>query len=266
MKSNNKPHVTNVNFSTMYSPLRHHTKRLILGNYVKPFLLSIGLFVVGSFLLLFSLSKSTSFSERVSGYRRSNGTYVRGYSRRPSGGVSHDMPYEILGAVSVLLAVTGVAIGGMTCKDYQDTSDWDLLPAIDFSPNLPPCPRSIQLIDIPSNLSKARKAWSCVECELIIHPGNTYFKVHDRYFSLKREQVTSTKYGIQFERMCLNCKKKLQEWSNSEMARKPQYEKEMQLYQEAGLRENKKEEEIKHRLYVKVFGYKYEDTKKIELT
>jgi len=38
-------------------------------------------------------SHLTPYSVSVSGYYRSNGTYVRPYKRRPSGGVNHDEPY-----------------------------------------------------------------------------------------------------------------------------------------------------------------------------
>ncbi len=44
--------------------------------------------------ITYNQSHLTPYSVSVSGYTRGDGTYVRGYNRRPPGSVSHDLPYQ----------------------------------------------------------------------------------------------------------------------------------------------------------------------------
>jgi hypothetical protein len=52
--------------------------------------------IVGIFIFLYAQSNLTPYSVHVSGYYRSNGTYVNPYTRRPPGSVNHDEPYGVV--------------------------------------------------------------------------------------------------------------------------------------------------------------------------
>ncbi len=77
------------------------------------------LFPLSIFILFISVSiyikagqHLTPYSVKVRGYHRSDGTYVRPHTRRPTGGAIHDAPYESKRSSSVIFILIG---SGMLC-------------------------------------------------------------------------------------------------------------------------------------------------------
>jgi hypothetical protein len=77
-------------------------------------------------ICLTACDELTPFSVSVSGYYRSDGTYVRQHSRRPPGGAQHDKPYEILGFISFVSIVASAAFVGITANTLRKEWHFEL--------------------------------------------------------------------------------------------------------------------------------------------
>jgi hypothetical protein len=118
----------------------------------------------------FAGSKITPATIAVREYVRSDGTHVSGYSRRPSGSVPHDQPFEYI-QFSALIAVLGATFWtGRSIYRFVGAPPLSLLPPLDPA-LLPPRPTDIV---IPVKTATARKLWSCEDCDTELRPGATY--------------------------------------------------------------------------------------------
>jgi hypothetical protein len=141
--------------------------------------------------------KPTPKSVSVSGYHRSDGTYIHPYHRRPSGAAQHDAPYEAaaqnkrMGGGFVSL-IGGIVVAIVLVRFFA-TPDWDLLPDLKYTSHLPPKPRDFE---VPSFTARARAFWVCCRCSQTITPGDAYYYAH-----------VGRKY-------CLHCRNRLSdEWA-----------------------------------------------------
>ena len=125
-------------------------------------LIGIALYSAGS-------AGMTPASVSVRGYTRSDGTYVRPYSRRPPGSVARDKPYVTQKNIGFLLIIGGVLIAWRTGYRYRNASDDELLPHVVVNIS-PPSP-----VRVPDKCAKSRKTWSCLDCERPIFPSDTYY-------------------------------------------------------------------------------------------
>ena len=92
------------------------------------FRIALIIFAIGLPLNMHASWNMTPATVGVSGYYRSDGTYVNSYSRRPPDSRRHDAPYEAESAIaSVLILIGG---GGIILFFYRLCllSDTDLLP------------------------------------------------------------------------------------------------------------------------------------------
>src|SRR5262249_53645698 len=120
--------------------------------------------------------ESSPKTVHVSGYYRRDGTYVHSYYRRPPGAAQHDAPYEkaaqdkkfVGGLVSVIGGIGVVMVLGR----FFASPDWDLLPDLKYTSQLPPKPKAIE---VPQFTAHARKFWQCSRCRRSIAPRDTYW-------------------------------------------------------------------------------------------
>ena len=143
--------------------------RAKLAGMYKTLPISILVVLIGITLHSAGSAGMTPASVSVRGYTRSDGTYVRPYSRRPPGSMVRDKPYERQKTIGFLLIVGGVLVAWRTGYRYRNATDNELLPSfvVDFSP-----PSTVR---VPDKSAKSRKTWSCLDCERPISPGDTYF-------------------------------------------------------------------------------------------
>lgn len=116
-------------------------------------------------------SELTPFSVSVSGYHRSDGTYINAYNRRPSGGARHDAPHETAALIWSLISTGGAIAVGFVLFRLFLRSDWELLPSIKYQSQLPNRPKSII---VPHLTVRSRSVWMCLRCRRVIHPGDIY--------------------------------------------------------------------------------------------
>jgi hypothetical protein len=160
--------------------------------------------IVGIFIFLYAQSNLTPYSVHVSGYYRSNGTYVNSYTRRPPGSVKHDEPYGALLLFGGFITIVGATASGISIYRIAKVTDINLLPGINYKSRLPEKPRDIY---IPSKLAKAKSTWLCTRCRVAINPGDSYFYYGDRRRT----------------RFCISCRLRLMEEKHSENMKMPLY-------------------------------------------
>lgn len=144
--------------------------------------LSLSALSIGLLLVLYANENITTKSVSVSGYHRSDGTYVGSYSRRPPGSVQHDRPYENI----KLLGIVIVGVGGFTAArsvyKFLLPSPFELLPSIS-SNELVEVPRDVR---VPTLRAQARKDWYCESCRAHIGCGSEYWYYKNTYSSRSR--------------------------------------------------------------------------------
>lgn len=179
--------------------IRYKLGRARLAGLLTVLPVTICFFVLALNLYLFAKSEITSSSVSVSGYYRSDGTYVHSYHRRPPGSREHDRPYETLAFFSLAAILGSIVIGGITVYRYHKVPDKDLLPYVDVGFTRPP------EVKVPHKLSYARKHWVCGKCRHKMYKSEQYHYYEsehgrfttryrfceDCYLALKRESKDS---------------------------------------------------------------------------
>jgi hypothetical protein len=85
--------------------------------------ITLGLIIFGVSLCFYidAGNNLTPPSVSVSGYYRSDGTYVRPYNRRPPGGARHDSPYETERTITLITMIgSGIFSGVCYYILYKD--------------------------------------------------------------------------------------------------------------------------------------------------
>lgn len=141
---------------------------------LEKFLISALLTILGFSLLIYSSLEMTPRSISVSGYTRSDGSYVRGYSRRPSGGAQHDAPFEVMSMFFGALTLFSGFYFGIKVKEYlMFDVESDFRRNFKFSYDYPEM--KIYLKDIPNIKIVPKKNWNCNSCNKAILAGTEYF-------------------------------------------------------------------------------------------
>jgi len=171
--------------------MQYKIKKIGLGKLLSPFL---GLLVC--FFFVFSSARHlTPYSVSVSGYTRSDGTYVRGYNRRPPGGARHDSPYEIVIKFSVIGGIILSIYGYDLIKKFHNMDVIsEFKKEIKYNDDYPQ--KNFYFLDIPMKSSVPKKNWKCQLCHESIQAGSQYF-----YYAKERSSIRS--------RFCANCVKKM---------------------------------------------------------
>ena len=117
--------------------------------------------IVGGFLLwMFGCAGVTPASVFVSGYSRSNGTYVHSYSRRHADSVTHDAPFETAELLGFLSACAGI-YSLITKRGPQTTSPTHY---VDVRSPRKPAEEEIELFPMPTIQGTADSDWRCDSC------------------------------------------------------------------------------------------------------
>jgi hypothetical protein len=139
----------------------------------------IVLAIAGLLLWMYGCAGVTPASIFVSGYYRSDGTYVHSYYRRPPGSVSHDQPFE----AAEWLGFFAVCGGIYLIRTRHRTISPQITPVQRSFPQVgrtPPCPANepIDRGPVPTNCFVADAKWSCDICERPFTDG-TEFWAHE---------------------------------------------------------------------------------------
>lgn len=133
-------------------------------------LLGIFLLVGGFLLWVFGFAGVTPSSVRVSGYYRSDGTYVNSYSRRPPGSVAHDDPFETAGWFGFFGFCAGVYILVARRKPNSPS-----VPHPSFPQETEQSTNEIELAPVPNGQGIADVNWRCEGCQLPFEAGTPYW-------------------------------------------------------------------------------------------
>lgn len=174
--------------------------------------------IIGGFVAVrWAGGHMSPYSVHVSGYYRSDGSYVSSHSRRSPGSRAHDAPYELVRSVAGLSMLGGL-IGLIMCASgIREIDPFELLPTAGLTK--PTKPKAIR---VPSKMSVSRKSWPCTRCDTLIPKGRRYaFYMADKYGRSDRV------------RHCRECRDALliEEQIGVEVAR--QYEKDATLFRDA---------------------------------
>jgi len=115
-------------------------------------------------------SHLTHSSVHVRGYFRRDGSYVRPYTRRPSGGVPHDAPNENTMLYTGLLSFASFLGLAIVVGRFLRAKDSDLLPSLRITSQLPPPPK---FHFAPTARGTSPRATWCRECAAQIRAGDT---------------------------------------------------------------------------------------------
>lgn len=158
----------------------------------KKHLSGIALVLVGLLLWMFGCAGVTPSSVFVSGYYRSDGTYVGSYNRRPPGSVPHDSPFETAEWLGFFFVCFGVYV--LVSKDSArntPTASYRRFPA-----PTPEVPDAIELVPVPTHRGVAESNWRCERCDRPFGEGTPYWfngcsiqSDTSRYCSLCRDEL-----------------------------------------------------------------------------
>jgi hypothetical protein len=134
-------------------------------------LTGIALVVGGLLLWMFGCAGVTPSSVFVSGYYRSDGSYVSSYNRRPLGSVARDSPFETAEWLGFFLVCSGVYV--QVAKDSaRDTS---MRRYRGFPERIAEIPDEVELVPVPTNRGVAESDWRCEGCNRPFGNGTPYW-------------------------------------------------------------------------------------------
>lgn len=88
---------------------------------IGPVIISLIVFSSSLYFYLDAGEHLTPYSISVRGYYRHDGTYVSSYNRRPSGGAKHDLPYENVRSLTLLILIgSGIYLISYPYALYDD--------------------------------------------------------------------------------------------------------------------------------------------------
>jgi hypothetical protein len=152
-------------------PLRYYRARVRLARAWPRLPVGLLILVLGLWGVVFAQGNITPSSVSVSGYYRSNGSYVRPYHRRPPGSVRHDQPYEMLWWVALLSSGGGGYLLYTSSRRLFFDDPETLLPPLPYKAP----PRPPRSVVVPRIAVRAKRQWACRECGRPINRGQQYW-------------------------------------------------------------------------------------------
>jgi hypothetical protein len=134
-------------------------------------LTGIALVVGGLLLWMFGCAGVTPASVSVSGYYRSDGTYVDSYNRRPPGSVAHDSPFETAEWLGFFFVCSGVYV--LVTK--ESAHDGSTIYYRDSRSRAAQTSDEIELVPVPTNRGIAEADWRCEGCNRPFGHGTPYW-------------------------------------------------------------------------------------------
>jgi len=134
-------------------------------------LIGIAFLVGGILLWVFGYAGVTPSSVNVSGYHRSDGTYVDSYSRRPPGSVAHDNPFETAEWLGVFSFCAGVYI--LVVKRSPGNSS--PVPFVSIPRAATELASEVELAPVPRRQGIATINWKCEDCCRPFEAGTSYW-------------------------------------------------------------------------------------------
>jgi hypothetical protein len=118
------------------------------------------LLVLGLLLWAYGYSGMTPASVSVSGYYRSDGTYVSSYERRPQGSVPHDEPYHGVEWLGVFMTCVG---GYFILRRKKLAIDSQHSYLTHARPK--PVPETPKVVPVPTGHGISKEQWRCDYCD-----------------------------------------------------------------------------------------------------